>query len=287
MLLNRIVWQATRQKVSKAGSDSAFTGAKIIAYGSGVCGLGGLAYSLKHAFSPQDDALINKVAIWPKYVKDRVNGTFGYYLAGLGVTSAGAAAALRSQTIMRLVGSNSMLSFFGCIALMMGSGMACRSVPFDGSPLGLKAGLYYLHMGIVGAVIAPLCLSVGGAIALRAAAGTACVMGGLATTAMVAPSDAYLKTYGFVNVGCFVMLGACVASFFPMQAGVQMGLASFIILGGLVLFSVKGFMDIQHCVTAAQQPGNFDPVEHSLRITMDTINIFIRLAQIMAFSKRK
>jgi len=288
MLLNRIVWQATRHKATKQGADSAFTGAKLIALGSGVCGVGGLAYSIKHALSPQDDALINKVAIWPKYVKDRINGTFGYCLGGIGVTTVGAAAALRSQTLMRFFGSGSMMSFFGALALMMGSGMACRAVPFDGSPVGMKASLYYLHMGIVGMVISPICM-LGGPIVLRAAAGTACVMAGLATTAMVAPSDAYLKTYGFVNVGCWLMLGACAASFFPMAPGVQMGMMSFILLGGLVLFAAKGFVDIQHCVTAAQQPGNYDPVNHSLAITMDAINIFIRLAQILAMGggKRK
>merc|ERR1739848_875 len=188
--------------------------------------------------------------------------------------------------MMRFFGSGSMMSFFGCIALMMGSGYVCRSVPFDGNAFGTKAALYYLHMGIVGAVISPIC-ALGGPIVLRAAGLTACVMAGLATTAMVAPCDAYLKTYGFVNVGCWMMLGACAMSFFPMGAGVQMGLSSIIMFGGLALFSVKGFMDVQRAVTIAQQPGQYDPINHSLHITMDAINIFIRLAMMMANGKRR
>lgn len=113
-------------------------------------------------------------------------------------------------------------------------------------------------------------------------------MAGLAFTGMVAPSDAYMKTYAFVNAGCFAMLGACVASFFVNPASVAgAGLSSFIVLGGLVLFSVKGFSDMQRCVAAAQQPGQFDPVNHSLAITMDAINIFIRLAMMMGGNRRK
>lgn len=105
---------------------------------------------------------------------------------------------------------------------------------------------------------------------------------------MVAPSDAYVKTYGIVNAGMFLMLGACVMSFFmnPMTTA-GAGIQSFIILGGLGLFSVKGFSDIQRCIDQAKQPGQFDPVNNALHISMDAINIFIRLAMMMGGNKRK
>lgn len=284
-MLSRIVFQ-TRQMSSKITQKS--TAANMIYIGSGVLGAGGLAYSLKHAISPADSANLHNVALWPKYVKDRISGTFQYCLAGLGVTAVGGMAALRSQTAMRLFGGNGFASFAACIALMMGSGYACQAVPFDGSPLGMKSALYYLHMGIVGGVIAPLCAVAGGPLIIRAAGATLAVMSSLAVTGMVAPSDAYVSMYGPINAGCFLMLGACVMGFFaPPMGALAMGLESFILGGGLILFSAKGFMDLQHTVDKAQQPGQFDPVNHALHITMDAINIFIRILMLLNNGKRK
>jgi len=253
----------------------------------GVSGVGGLAYSLKYALSPTTDSHLGRAQMWPQYVRDRLRGTFGYCLSGIGVTTVGAAATLRSPTLMRLLGGNSLMSFALCIALMMGSGYACQSVPFDGSAFGAKAALYYLHMGVVGGVIAPIA-AIGGPVCVRAAALTAAVMAGLSLTAMVAPNDAYLSTYGPINAGCCLMLGACLVSFVaPAGSAMSVGLSSFIMFGGLALFSVKGFSDIQKTVASASRPGQFDPINHSLHITMDAINIFIRLAMLMANGKRK
>lgn len=275
----------SRQMSSRITQKS--TGAQAIAIGSGVLGLGGLAYSLKHAIAPADSAMLHNVAVWPKYVKDRLSGTFQYVLAGCGVTALGGMAALRSPTAMRLFGGNGLKSLFGCIALMMGSGIACQMVPFDGSPLGGKAALYYLHMGIVGGVLSPIC-AMGGSVCVRAAGATLAIMSALAFTGMVAPSDAYIKMYGPINAGCFLMLGACVVGMFaPPMGGLSMGIQSLVTFGGLALFSAKGFMDLQHAADRAQQPGQFDPINHALHITMDTINIFIRLVMIMSNGRRK
>jgi len=269
----------------RSGPKSGFGAFQYGMMGVGLTGVGGLAYSIKHALSPTTDNHLSRAAVWPEYVRERLRGTFGYCLGGIGVTTAGAMATLRSQTLMRMVGSNTMFSFIGCIALMMASGYACQAIPFNGSVFGGKALAYYAHMGIVGAVIAPIAAA-GGPVCIRAAALTAAVMSGLCLTAMVSPNDAYLNTYGPVNAGCAALLGACLVSFIaPIQF--QAGLSSLIIFGGLALFSVKGFTDIQKTVTFASQPGEFDPINHSVHITMDAINIFIRLVMIMSMGKKK
>lgn len=283
-MLARIVMQS-RQMSSKIATKSG--AAQGIAIGSGVIGLGGLAYSLKHAIAPADNAMIHNVGIWPKYVKDRLFGTFGYCLSGLGATALGGMAALRSPTAMRLFGGGSAMSFLGCMVLMMGSGFACQAVPFDGSALGMKAALYYLHMGIVGGVISPI-LTLGGSPLVRAGAATLGIFASLAVTGMVAPSDAYINTYGYVNAGCFLMLGACAVSFFaPPMGALSLGLESLIMYGGLALFTVKGFQDLQKAAALAQQPGQYDPINNALHITMDAINVFIRLALMFANGKKK
>lgn len=275
----------------RAGKDkSLVAGNKFLQAGvgfTGVCSLGGLGYTLLNAANPKENSNLRTIGLWPDYVKSRVNGTFKYCLGGIGVTSVAAMATLRSQTLMRLMSGNSMFSFFGCIAAMMGTGMLCQSIQFDGSPVGGKALAYYLHMGVVGAVIAPIA-AIGGEACIMAAGLTAAVMGGLSLTAIVAPNDAYVKTQGVVNAGMCLMLGACVMSFFinPMSAGGS-AMSSLIVFGGLGLFGLKGFSDINRCIDQAKQPGQFDPINNALHISMDAINIFIRLAMIMGGNKRK
>lgn len=257
----------------------------IFAAGSGVAGL---SYTLYNAFNPAANSNLHTLGVWPAYAKQRIQGTFGYFLSGIGVTATGAALTLRSPTLMRLVGSNSMFAFLGCIAAMWGTGALVQATPFNGSPFGAKALAYYLHQAVVGAVIAPIA-TMGGQACLFAAGATAALMAGLALSAIVAPSDAYLQMYGPLNAGMFLMLGACAMSFSmnPMT-GTFFGLQTFIIFGGLALFSVKGFADVNRAIDHAKNPHQqFDPINHAVHITMDAINIFIRLAMAMSGSKKK
>lgn len=287
MLAQRVMLQCRQMANSvKTGKT---TGAHMIAIGSGVCGVGGLAYSLKHALAPASSANIHGAAMWPQYVRERLQGTFGYFGSGLAFTALGGAISIRNRAIVNFFGQGGLMSLGVALALMMGSSYLCHSMPFDGSVLGAKAAFYYAHMGIVGAVISPILLHGAGAgVLARAGGATLAIMSSLAFTGMVAPNDAYVKTYGFVNAGMFLMLGACVASYFaPPMGALSMGLESFIMFGGLALFSLKGFSDLQRCVAAAQRPGQFDPINHAHAITHDAINIFIRLVLMMSNNKRK
>lgn len=254
--------------------------------GTGAAAGLGLCYTLQKAMFPSADSNLVQAATWPAYVKTRINGTFSYFLGGLGVTVGGAALTLRSRFMMNLMTKNSMFAFLGCMAAMMSTGYLCQSTEFNGSPVGAKALLYYLHMAVVGSVIAPMAL-VGGEICILAGGLTAAVMAGLSLTAMVAPSDAYVGSYGMINAGMMLMLGACVASFFvnPATSMAGMGIYSFILFGGLGLFSYKGFADVQRAIDHAKAPGGFDPINHAVHISMDAINIFIRLVQILSMMK--
>lgn len=254
--------------------------------GTGVTAAGTLAYTLQNALIPRSDSNLVQAATWPGYVKTRINGTFSYVLGGLGVTVGGAALTLRSRFLMNLMTKNSMFAFLGCLAAMWGTGALVQATPFNGSPVGAKALLYYLHMGVVGSIIAPVAL-LGGEACILAGAATAAIFAGLSLTAMVAPSDAYVGSYAAINAGMMLMLGACVASFFvnPASSAAGMGIYSFIMFGGLALFSYKGFADIQRTIDHAKAPGGFDPINHAVHISMDAINVFIRLVQIIAMAK--
>lgn len=161
-------------KNSLAGSSKVWFGA---AAATGVASLGGLAYTLTRCVSPAQDANVYDMTMWPQYVAQRINGTFKYCVGGLGVTTLGAMLTMRNATMMRMMSSNSMFSFLGCLAAMWGTGFLVQTQPFNGSPLGAKSLLYYLHMGVVGAVIAPIA-AVGGEACIFAAGLTAAIMAG-------------------------------------------------------------------------------------------------------------
>ena len=59
---------------------------------------------------------------------------------------------------------------------MMGTGMVCRSIPYEPG-VGAKQAAWLVHAGVMGAVVAPLTM-LGGPLLVRAACYTAGVVGG-------------------------------------------------------------------------------------------------------------
>jgi hypothetical protein len=64
----------------------------------------------------------------------------------------------------------------GTFVAMIGSGMLVQALPYNGG-FGAKQLAWMLHAGVLGAVIAPICL-LGGPLITRAAWYTAGVVGG-------------------------------------------------------------------------------------------------------------
>jgi FtsH-binding integral membrane protein len=70
--------------------------------------------------------------------------------------------------------------------------------------------------------------------------------------------------------------------FLPPTTRLGLGLYSLSIYGGLVLFSMFLLYDTQKIVHHAETVAHFDPVNHSISIYLDTLNIFMRIATILA-----
>ena len=82
---------------------------------------------------------------------------------------------------------------------MIGTGVIAQSIPYK-EGFGIKQMAWALHCGVVGAVIAPLCL-LGGPLMLRAASYTAGIVGALSAVAACAPSDRFLNMGGPLAIG--------------------------------------------------------------------------------------
>lgn len=171
-------------------------------------------------------------------------------------------------------------------AAMVGAGMLVRSIPYDQSP-DPKHLAWLLHSGVMGAVVAPLTI-LGGPLLIRAAWYTAGIVGGLSTVAMCAPSEKFLDMGAPLGVGLgFVFVSSLGSMFLPPTTVAGATLYSVAMYGGLVLFSMFLLYDTQKVIKRAEVlPAygvqKYDPINSMLNIYMDTLNIFIRVATMLA-----
>ena len=94
--------------------------------------------------------------LWPQYVKQRIQDTYLYFGGSIVISALSAAAVFRTPAILRLVSGGGWISLIGTFAVMIGSGMVARSIPYSPG-IGTKQLAWAVHSAILGAVIAPLC----------------------------------------------------------------------------------------------------------------------------------
>lgn len=265
-------------------ADAAFSIGKGAVAGGAAIGLGALClYGLGLSKEP---GAIDRAIVWPEYVKQRIRSTYLYFGGSIILTAATAAMLFRSPAAMNMLTRNSLTSLFLTMGAMVGSGMIVQNIPYQPG-LGAKQLAWMVHTGIIGAVIAPLCF-LGGPIMIRAACYTAGVIGGLSAIAVCAPSEKFLSIGGPLAIGFGVVLASSIGTWFlPPTTALGASLYSISLYGGLLLFSGFLLYDTQRIIKKAETypvgaARPYDPVNASLSIYMDTINIFVRIATILA-----
>lgn len=248
--------------------------------GLGALGYYGLGLS-------KEAGAIDKAMFWGDEVKQRVKSTYGYFGASLGFTAATAVGISRNAAMMQVVSRGGFIPLIVSLVAMVGTGMYMRSIPYT-SGLGQKQLAWMLHSAVIGAVIAPL-MVLGGPLLTRAAVYTAGMVGGLSTVAMCAPSEKFLNMGGPLAMGFGVVFMASIGSMFlPPTGALGASMYSVAMYGGLVLFGMFLLYDTQKIMKRAEtSPGYYDPVNNAMGIYMDTINIFMRIAMILAGGGRK
>jgi len=273
-----------KDRLMAPAGDTAFTLGRGLLAGCAVLGLGGLCfYGLGLS---NEVGAIDRAALWSDVVRHRVRDTYLYFGGSLAVTIASAVAVTRSPMMMNLMMRNSWISLIATIAAMMGTGMLCQSLPFK-EGFGAKQLAWLLHSAVVGAVVAPITL-LGGPLMLRAACYTAGVVGGLSTLAVCAPSDKFLYMGGPLAMGLGVIFVSSIGTWFlPPTSVLGAGLYGVAVYGGLALFGMFLLYDTQKIIHRAETHPTYgvqvyDPINNSVGIYLDTVNIFIRIAMILA-----
>lgn len=252
--------------------------------GGAAVGLGALCY---YGLGMSNEiGAIEKAVIWPQYVKDRIHSTYMYLAGSIGLTALSAMAVSRTPVLMSFMMRGSWVTIGATFAAMIGAGMLVRSISYDHSP-GPKHLAWLLHSGVMGAVVAPLTI-LGGPLLLRAAWYTAGIVGGLSTVAMCAPSEKFLNMGAPLGVGLgLVFVSSLGSMFFPPTSVAGASLYTVAVYGGLVLFSMFLLYDTQKVIKRAEivplhGVQKYDPINAMMGIYMDTLNIFMRVASILA-----
>uniref|UniRef100_A0A8D0G801 Growth hormone inducible transmembrane protein n=1 Tax=Sphenodon punctatus TaxID=8508 RepID=A0A8D0G801_SPHPU len=281
----------TGQEIKAAASEPSMqTAFKVdqmgrwIVAGGAAIGLGALCY---YGMGMSNEiGAIEKSMIWPQYVKDRIRSTYMYFAGSVGLTALSAVAVSRSPALMSLMTRGSWLAMGATFAAMIAAGMLVRAISYEENPGG-KHLAWMLHAGVMGAVVAPLTL-LGGPLLIRAAWYTAGIVGGLSTVAICAPSEKFLNMGAPLGVGFGLVLASSIGSMFlPPTSAFGAGLYSVAIYGGLILFGMFLLYDTQKVIKRAEtQPlygvAKYDPINSCMGIYMDTLNIFIRVAIMLA-----
>ncbi|XP_056639451.1 growth hormone-inducible transmembrane protein-like [Diorhabda sublineata] len=277
-----------KEKLMQPAGETAFNIGKGALAGASALGIGALAF---YGIGLGKEAgAFEKQHLWPQYVKDRIKTTYMYFGGSIVVTAASALAAVRSPFIMNIVMKNGFMGMAISLAAIMGTGILAQSLPYK-EGFGAKQMAWLLHVGTMGAMVAPLCF-LGGPLLIRAAWYTAGVVGGLSTIAVCAPSEQFLYMGGPLAMGLGVVFVSSIGSmFFAPTTALGAGLYSISLYGGLILFSGFLLYDTQRIIAQAERypttPGfydvrPYDPINASIGIYLDTLNIFIRIATILA-----
>jgi len=274
-----------KETVMAPAGGTAFSMGQGALAGASAIGLGALAfYGLGLS---NEVGTIDKAVLWPQEVKNRIRDTYAYFGASIGLTAASAVGVFRTPALMNIVSRGGFIALGVSIAAMIGSGMIARSIPYE-EGFGKKQLAWAAHCAVLGAVVAPICL-LGGPLLTRAAWYTAGMVGGLSTVALTAPSDKFLYMGGPLAMGFGVVFASSIASaFLPPTTALGAGVYSIALYGGLILFGGFILYDTQKIIKKAENHPvgwgghKYDPINSSMGIYTDTLNIFIRIAQILA-----
>lgn len=248
--------------------------------GASFIGLGALAFYGLGLSS--EVGIAEKSAMWPQYVRDRVHKTYSYLGGGLGITALAGYFASKSPILLEVFSRNSLVASIAMIVAVVGSGMITQSLPYDPNNFTAKHLAWAFHASLLGAMLAPMAL-LGGAVLTRAAWYTAGIVGGLSTIAATAPSEKFLSMGGPLAVGLGLVFASSVAGMFlPPTTRLGLGLYSISLYGGLVLFSMFLLYDTQKIVHQAERAPYYDPINNSIHIYLDILNIFIRMVSILS-----
>ncbi|KAL2889470.1 Growth hormone-inducible transmembrane protein [Ceratocystis lukuohia] len=227
----------------------------------------------------------------PAFERNYLNDTFLHTGLGVGIIGLSAHQMIRSGFVYRLMVTNPWLVGIGGLALSFGTMIGTRSIsPDNYIP---KYAMWTAFNATQAAMIAPMLAFLPGALIARAGLYTVAMMGSLSVVGATAKQDKYLYIGGPLLAGAAIVAASGLAPLvIPATAIRTLAFTENLWLyGGLAVFGGFTLYDVQkvlyHARLAERGAMSRDPVNESISLELDFINIFIRMAQILAMQGQR
>jgi FtsH-binding integral membrane protein len=218
-----------------------------------------------------------------RMVRNRVMSTYGYLTGSLAITGATSYVMFTRGLGYRLMMMNPIVFGIGTFVALWGAITVCHSIDYNRSPMA-KHLAWMAVSGLVGASLVGLGTIAGQQIIKQAAMITGCAVGGMSTVALASPDDTFLRMGPYLGVGLGMVVAASLGGIFFPGSTMLMNISLY---GGLGVFGLFTAHDAQRILHDAQTQEEFDPIGEQLSLYMDTINIFVRVVQLLMMSNNK
>lgn len=227
----------------------------------------------------------------PPFERSYLNRTFMHTGLGIGIIGMTAYQMVQSGFVYRIMVTNPWVVGIGGIALSIGSMMATRAIdPDNYIP---KYACWAVFNATQAALVAPLMTMAPPALLARAGLYTLAMMGSISIVGATAKQDKYMYIGGPLLAGAAIV---AVSGFAPLvlPATAVRTLAfteNLWLYGGLAVFGGFTLYDVQkvlyHARAAQRGIIKEDPVNESISLELDFLNIFVRMVQILMMQNRR
>ncbi|EPE09791.1 bax inhibitor family protein [Ophiostoma piceae UAMH 11346] len=227
----------------------------------------------------------------PVYEREYLNNTFLHTGLGIGIIAMTARQMIQSGFVYRIMMANPWVVGIGGMALSFGTMIGTRMI--DPDNYVPKYALWTAFNATQAAFVAPMLAFVPGALLARAGLYTVAMMGSISIVGATAKQEKYLYLGGPLLAGCAIVLASGLAPLvIPATAVRALAFTENIWLwGGLAVFGGFTLYDVQkvlhHARLAERGVMKRDPVNESISLELDFINIFIRMVQILMMQQNR
>ena len=227
----------------------------------------------------------------PVYEREYLNNTFLHTGLGIGIIAMSARQMIQSGFVYRIMMANPWAVGIGGMALSFGTMIGARMI--DPDNYVPKYALWAAFNATQAALVAPMMAFVPGALLARAGLYTVAMMGSISIVGATAKQEKYLYLGGPLLAGCAIVLASGLAPLvIPATAVRALAFTENIWLwGGLAVFGGFTLYDVQkvlhHARLAERGVMKRDPVNESISLELDFINIFIRMVQILSMQQNR
>ncbi|KAK5656957.1 hypothetical protein OQA88_3479 [Cercophora sp. LCS_1] len=227
----------------------------------------------------------------PLFERSYLNKTFMHTGLGVGIIGLSAYQMVQNGFVYRMMVTNPWVVGIGGLALSIGTMMATRSIDPDNY---IPKYAFWTAFNVTqAALVAPLMVMAPPALLARAGLYTVAMMGSISFVGATAKQDKYLYLGGPLLAGAAIV---AVSGFAPLvlPATALRTLAfteNLWLYGGLAVFGGFTLWDVQkvlyHARLAQRGAIKEDPVNESISLELDFLNIFVRMVQILMMQQNR